>query len=463
MAFGRSARKRKDNGGSRSTTTKASQVMPHDEYIDRIRKSLYFGDDTLVEEMEMSRPLAEYASELFSAPHKGHSLKRLSNVAAGSVHASPCSLIMALIYLDRLNVTDPMYVLRITPQELFIVSMMISTKFYAGHDEEIYMSDWAEDGHMTEKRLKQLELEFLCAIEWNIYISNEEFFNKLTSIEKHLARREGLQRGWLTYTELRQMLPSFTLVKFILNNIAVMAISYAASVITIAGAFFVASQIPGTSLYRKPVSTVVSDNVIVQQPPPPPIVDYATTQLNAQQRLRRTNKTEITTTSIDLQAADLTSEEIFNATCAALNVEEELLKLECQYRMEAQREAVRQRQHEIESATRLTLPDATQHIVSGNKKSKNAWYTTHFGNWFAHKEEYADGRFGIWLQSLEELRAPLQTDYNPATHERNLYENDFADGKAWNDGNYTSVLWQLLSGTAQKSFVRLPFAWFKFI
>lgn len=98
--------------------------MPHGEYIDRIRKSLYFGGDTLVEEMEMSRPLAEYASELFSAPHKGHSLKRLSKVAAGSVHASPCSLIMALIYLDRLNLTDPMYVLRITPQELFIVSMV---------------------------------------------------------------------------------------------------------------------------------------------------------------------------------------------------------------------------------------------------------------------------------------------------------------------------------------------------
>lgn len=98
--------------------------MPHGEYIDRIRKSLYFSDDIPVEEMEMSLPLAEYAAELFSAPHKGHSLKRLSKVAAGRVHAPPCSLIMALIYLDRLNMTDPMYVLRKTAQELFIVSMV---------------------------------------------------------------------------------------------------------------------------------------------------------------------------------------------------------------------------------------------------------------------------------------------------------------------------------------------------
>lgn len=459
MAFGRSARKRKENGGSHSTTTKASQVMPHGEYIDRIRKSLYFGDDTLDEEMEMSRPLAEYASELFSAPHKGHSLKRLTKVAAGSVHASPCSLIMALIYLDRLNVADPMYVLRITPQELFIVSMMISTKFYAGHDEEIYLSDWAEDGHMTEKRLKKLELEFLCAIEWNIYISNEEFFNKLSSIEKHLARREGLRRGWLTYTELRQMLPSFTLAKFILNNIAVMAISYAASVITIAGAFFVASQIPGTSLYRKAVSTVVSDEIIVQQPPPP-IADYATTQLNAQQRQRRTNKTEMTTTSTDLQATALDSENVFNASCSALNVEEELLKLECQYRLEAQREAVRQRQHEIESATRLTLPDATQHIVSGNKKSKNAWYTIHFGNWFAFKEENPEDSVSAWLRLLDELD---ERDYTPDKIEQKLYESRYPVLRDWNAGNYTAVFWHIFSGAAQITYMRYPLAWFKFV
>lgn len=41
---------------------------------------------------------------------------------------------------------------------------MISTKFYAGHDEEINLSDWAEDGNISEDRLKELELEFLCAI-----------------------------------------------------------------------------------------------------------------------------------------------------------------------------------------------------------------------------------------------------------------------------------------------------------
>lgn len=41
---------------------------------------------------------------------------------------------------------------------------MVSTKFYAGYDEKIYMNIWAEDGHVHQIRLKELELEFLCAI-----------------------------------------------------------------------------------------------------------------------------------------------------------------------------------------------------------------------------------------------------------------------------------------------------------
>lgn len=41
---------------------------------------------------------------------------------------------------------------------------MISTKFYAGHDERFYMEDWAKEGNMTEDKLKEMELEFLSAI-----------------------------------------------------------------------------------------------------------------------------------------------------------------------------------------------------------------------------------------------------------------------------------------------------------
>ncbi|XP_016960980.1 protein CNPPD1 isoform X2 [Drosophila biarmipes] len=226
------------------------KVMKHVEFVNRIRKSLYYGVGTVDSDMEVSLPFAEYASEMFSKPHRGHSLHRLSCVAAANMQATPCSLIMALIYLDRLNITDPGYSCRITPQELFVVSLMISTKFYAGHDERFYLEDWATEGHMTEERLKEIELEFLSAMDWNIYISSELFFDKLKNIERSLAKRQGLRRGWLTYSELSQMMPSLAWTKFLLNSISVLAMSYAASVITVAGAFFIASQVPGTLWHR---------------------------------------------------------------------------------------------------------------------------------------------------------------------------------------------------------------------
>lgn len=228
-----------------------SKVIHHEEFLNRIKKTLYYGSST-VKCTKISRPLADYAADIFSESHRGHSLSRLNFVTVGNLTVTPCSLILAMIYLDRLNVIDPAYARRITPSELFIVSMMVSTKFYCGYDEDVYVSAWAESGSMSVDHMKELELEFLDAIDWKVYVSNQEFFEKLKSVERVLARRQGLSRGWLTYTELINFLPTMTLAKQILNYSTVIALSYTASVMTIAGAFFLASSIniPGNLLYR---------------------------------------------------------------------------------------------------------------------------------------------------------------------------------------------------------------------
>ncbi|XP_058450224.1 protein CNPPD1 isoform X2 [Malaya genurostris] len=227
------------------------QAKDHEEFLNRIKKTLYYGTST-VQCTKISRPLADYAADIFSESHRGHSLSRLNFVTVGNLTVTPCSLILAMIYLDRLNTIDPAYARRITPSELFIVSMMVSTKFYCGYDEDIYLSAWAESGCMSIDHMKALELEFLDAIEWNVYVSNHDFFEKLKTVEKVLANRQGIARGWLTYTELINLLPALTLAKQILNYSTVIALSYTASVMTIAGAFFLASNInvPGNVLFR---------------------------------------------------------------------------------------------------------------------------------------------------------------------------------------------------------------------
>lgn len=41
---------------------------------------------------------------------------------------------------------------------------MVSTKFYCGYDEYIYLSKWAEYGNIDVDELKELELDFLDAL-----------------------------------------------------------------------------------------------------------------------------------------------------------------------------------------------------------------------------------------------------------------------------------------------------------
>lgn len=111
--------------------------MPHDQFLQRIRKTLYVGGHVSVlppsaNSQKISRPLADYAAELFSAPHRGHSLNRLHSVTVSKLQATPCSLILAMIYMDRLSVSDPLYATRITPTELFLVSMVSGFVFWYG-------------------------------------------------------------------------------------------------------------------------------------------------------------------------------------------------------------------------------------------------------------------------------------------------------------------------------------------
>lgn len=102
--------------------------MSHGEFLNRIQKSLYY--DCGGNKTKMSIPLSDYIAESFTDTHNGYSLNRLNYSTIGNLRTTPCSLILAMIYLERLKDTDPAYTKHVTPTELFLVSMV---RFYEPH------------------------------------------------------------------------------------------------------------------------------------------------------------------------------------------------------------------------------------------------------------------------------------------------------------------------------------------
>lgn len=71
---------------------------------------------------------SELAAEIFTEVKNGQTLERLDVEEASRISrnacVSPCSLVLALLYLERLKDCNPEYLQRVAPSELFLVSLV---------------------------------------------------------------------------------------------------------------------------------------------------------------------------------------------------------------------------------------------------------------------------------------------------------------------------------------------------
>eukprot|EP00961_Rhodomonas_salina_P035727 480508-Rhodomonas_salina.1 len=87
---------------------------------------------------------------------------------------SPSTLALGLLYVERLK--QKLHHVWITPkniQRFYLVSVMVSAK----HWEDIYFSNkhWAKIGGVSLAEINLLELEFLKAMNWELYVSFGEY------------------------------------------------------------------------------------------------------------------------------------------------------------------------------------------------------------------------------------------------------------------------------------------------
>merc|ERR550519_2813997 len=236
-----------------------NQIFPaHETLNDRFCKTLYYG--RLPSTDRTSLPLTQLAVDRFTGvglDALGEKLGRLDIGRASDISrnacASPTSLVLALLYLDRLRRNNPSYLNTITSADLFLVSLLVANKFLHddGEEDEVFNDEWASSGGIDTKELNRLELSFLSAMDWRIYVANDEFKEAVKRVETDIAFKQVSARGFASYTDLAQLTNTATLQKVwsllsecTVKVTAVCLTAYAASLLTILGTVSFISTAP---------------------------------------------------------------------------------------------------------------------------------------------------------------------------------------------------------------------------
>ncbi|KAL6086487.1 hypothetical protein STEG23_002972 [Scotinomys teguina] len=181
----------------------------HQKLSARIRRRLYYGWDweTDCSLEELSSPVADITVELLqkAAPSPIRRLQK-KYVAHVSREAciSPCAMMLALVYIERLRHRNPDYLQHVSSSDLFLISMMVASKYLydEGEEEEVFNDEWGAAGGMAVPTLNALERGFLSAMDWHLYTDPREIFEVLNWLESCVAEQQGRRRGWYTYTDL---------------------------------------------------------------------------------------------------------------------------------------------------------------------------------------------------------------------------------------------------------------------
>jgi hypothetical protein len=185
-------------------------------------------------------------------PLSGITVAKAAEVTKGATGASPTSLVLALLYLDRLRTKNPGYLHNISSADLFLVSLVRnpftkigalsvkSTRFQLvaskylhddGEEDEVFNDEWAEVGGLEKLELKRLELGFLSALDWEAYVGPKQFSAMAEKLECAVALRQlasPLRRkcnaATMTYTEVCVLSRNPRIIRLAMETLALCSI-----------------------------------------------------------------------------------------------------------------------------------------------------------------------------------------------------------------------------------------------
>lgn len=95
--------------------------------------------------------------------------------------ASPCCLIAALVYLERIQKHCPgLFLSSKTLQRLFLIAAMTATKYL--EDSSCLNTQWARIGGISLRELNRLELEFLFGLDFDLQVQPEAYWRVVNDL-----------------------------------------------------------------------------------------------------------------------------------------------------------------------------------------------------------------------------------------------------------------------------------------
>merc|ERR1712106_873648 len=236
-----------------------AQIFPtHDALTDRFCKTLYYGKQPTSDRPSLA--FTNIAVDEFTnvgLDALGEKLGRLDMTRAADITRNACagpnSLVLALLYLDKLRKRNPDYLTTVSSADLFLVSLMVASKFLHddGEEDEVINDEWASSGGIDTKELNRLELSFLSALDWRIYVDNQEFEQAVEKVETDIAFKEVSKRGWASYTDLDVLSQTTEIqnlwsvfITYTMKMTAVCVTAYAAGILSLLGTAAVLSKTP---------------------------------------------------------------------------------------------------------------------------------------------------------------------------------------------------------------------------
>ncbi|KAK3736160.1 hypothetical protein QZH41_015556 [Actinostola sp. cb2023] len=188
------------------------KMADHVAFANRVRKSLYYGEysDASLPSLSVTDVAVEVLNSAVPPRQRLLDRKYAHSVARCAVGVLCCAVLCCAV----LCCAVPCAVLCCA-----VCCTMVASKYLydEGEEEEVYNEDWAKAGSKTVQDINKLEIEFLRMMDWNLFISKDEFSNFVSQVESRVAITKGLSRGWLTYRDMSILLENENLLKKLLE------------------------------------------------------------------------------------------------------------------------------------------------------------------------------------------------------------------------------------------------------